>query len=139
MNETAIAFDHLEVRAKTEKNGLQLDRIAVRDYTKDVEIGAFQLERGVRQRIKFNIVVEVSSTDAAKTDDVDQILSYDTITEAVDYQLHVERLNLLETLAERIASQVLSHIQAVRVFVRIEKMYRIPGSFGVEIVRTHTD
>lgn len=139
MNETAIAFDHLEVRAEIEKNGLQLDRIAVRDYTKDVEIGAFQLERGVRQRIKFNIVVEVSSTDAAKTDDVDQILSYDTITEAVDYQLHVERLNLLETLAERIASQVLSHIQAVRVFVRIEKMDRIPGSLGVEIVRTHTD
>ena len=75
-------------------------------------------------------------TDAAATDDVDQVLSYDTITEAIEYQLHVERLNLLETLAERIAAQILTHAQALRAFVRIEKLDRIPGSLGVEIVRT---
>lgn len=135
-NDTSIAFDQLEARADAGKGAVPLDRIAVRDYTKEVEIGAFQVERGVRQRIKFNIVLEVSSTDAAETDDVDQVLSYDTITEAIDYQLHVERLNLLETLAERIAAQILTHRQAIRAYVRIEKLDRIPGSLGVEIVRT---
>lgn len=134
--ETNTAFDLLEARASASANGDPLDRIAVRDYTTDVEIGAFQVERGVTQRIKFNVVLEVMPTDGAATDDVDQILSYDTITEAIDYQLHVERLNLLETLAERIAAQILTHSQALRVFVRIEKLDRIPGSLGVEIVRT---
>ena len=136
-SETSIAFDQLEARASASTNNEPSDRISVRDYTVDVEIGAFQVERGVTQRIKFNIVLEVSNSAAAQTDDVDQVLSYDTITEAIDYQLHVERLNLLETLAERIAAQILTHAQAIRVFVRIEKLDRIPGSLGVEIVREH--
>jgi dihydroneopterin aldolase len=134
-NDTNTAFERLEARATANTNGDPLDRISVRDYTTDVEIGAFQVERGVTQRIKFNVVLEVLPTAAAATDDVDQVLSYDTITEAIDYQLHVERLNLLETLAERIAAQILNHRQALRVFVRIEKLDRIPGSLGVEIVR----
>jgi dihydroneopterin aldolase len=138
-DETTIAFDRLEARANATTSGDPLDRISVRDYTVDVEIGAFQVERGVTQRIKFNIVLEVSNTTAAETDDVDQVLSYDTITEAIDHQLHVERLNLLETLAERIAAQILNHAQAIRVFVRIEKLDRIPGSLGVEIVRGGQD
>jgi dihydroneopterin aldolase len=135
-NDTNTAFERLEARVSADANGDPLDRISVRDYTTDVEIGAFQVERGVTQRIKFNVVLEVLPTDAAATDDVDQVLSYDTITEAIEYQLHVERLNLLETLAERIAAQILTHAQALRAFVRIEKLDRIPGSLGVEIVRT---
>ena len=137
--EITTAFDKLEARANESVSGDPLDRISIRDYTTDVEIGAFQVERGVTQRIKFNVVLDVLPTAAAATDDVDQVLSYDTITEAIDYQLHVERLNLLETLAERIATQILSHSQAMRVFVRIEKLDRIPGSLGVEIVRTRQD
>ena len=57
------------------------------------------------------------------------------IIEAIDDQLNFERLNLLETLAERVSDQILSHNQAIRVFTRIEKLDRIPGSLGVEIVR----
>lgn len=134
-NDTTLAFGALDARAQaTAADGL-LDRICVRDYTKEVEIGAFQSERGVSQRVRFNIVLEVASSAAAKFDDVDQVLSYDTITEAIEDQLAFERLNLLETLAERIAEQVLENPKAVRVFVRIEKLDRIPGSLGVEIVR----
>jgi len=57
------------------------------------------------------------------------------IIEAIDEQLNFERLNLLETLADRVSEQILSHQQAIRVFIRIEKLDRIPGSLGVEIVR----
>lgn len=137
-NETALAFDTIEARALA-SSADPLDRIAVRDYTVDVEIGAFQSERGVTQRIRFNVVLEVASTAAAKFDDVDQVLSYDTITEAIDHQLEVERLNLLETLAERIAAEILSNRKAIRVFVRIEKLDRIPGSLGIDIVRSKAE
>jgi len=34
------------------------------------------------------------------------------IIEAIDDQLNFERLNLLETLAERVSDQILSHNQA---------------------------
>ena len=133
-----VAFESLEARAIAQ-TGDPLDRIAVRDYVKAVEIGAFQSERGVTQNIRFNVVLEVAHSAAAATDDVDQVLSYDTITEAIDHQLEVERLNLLETLAERIAAELLGYRKAQRAFIRIEKLDRIPGTLGVEIVRTRAE
>ncbi len=111
------------------------DRIFVRDFVKDVEIGAFQSERDVVQRIMFNVVLDVASANTDQIDDVDQILSYDAITDAIEHQLAVERLNLLETLAERIASEILQHGRAQHVMVRIEKLDRIPGTLGIEIQR----
>ncbi|MEM1301711.1 MAG: dihydroneopterin aldolase, partial [Pseudomonadota bacterium] len=69
-------------------------------------------------------------------DDVDLILSYDRITEAIEGELSEERLNLLETLAARIADRILLEPQALRAFVRIEKLDRGPGTLGVEIART---
>ncbi len=102
----------------------------MRDYTRQVEIGAFRSERGVTQRIRFNVVLEVSHHAAARDDDVDKVISYDTITEAIDHELAAERINLLETLAERVAARCLADRRAVRVFVRIEKLDRIPGALG---------
>ncbi|WP_281825798.1 dihydroneopterin aldolase [Jannaschia rubra] len=119
--------------------GLPLDRISLRDHIRDVEIGAFQAERGVTQRVRFDIVAEVvPDADAVASDDVDGILSYDTLIEAIGLELEAERLNLLETLAERIAARVLLHERAARVFVRIEKLDRGPHVLGVEIVRART-
>lgn len=132
----AVDFGTLDERSWTMAGDDPLDRIAVRDYVVETEIGAFQSERGVTQRVQFNVVVEVARHAAAATDDVDQVLSYDTITQAIDAQLRTERINLLETLAERIAERVLANPKAVRIFIRIEKLDRIPGTLGVEIVRT---
>lgn len=135
-DETTLAFAAPEARAAATAKGAPLDRISVRDYTIDADIGAFQVERGVPQRLRFNVVLEVARHAAAASDDVDQVLSYEAIVEAIDQQMALERLNLLETLAERIAEQILTHPQSVRVFVRIEKLDRIPGVLGVEIVRS---
>jgi dihydroneopterin aldolase len=72
-------------------------------------------------------------------DDVDRILSYDRITEAIDAELAAERLNLLETLAERVAERILAEPAAMRVFVRIEKLDIGPYALGVEIVRSRAE
>lgn len=138
-NETSLAFDHPEARAKAMAGDLPLDRISVRDHVVEVEIGAFQAERGLTQRVSFNVVVEVRPVDAELDDDVDRILSYDRVTEAIAAALAEERLNLLETLAERVAERILAEPQAVRAFVRIEKLDRGPGALGVEIVRAGED
>jgi dihydroneopterin aldolase len=129
------AFGHPEERAAATAGAKPLDRISVRDYVVEVEIGAFAQERGHLQHVRFNIVVEVLPAQTPLDDDVDRILSYDRLTEAVQIELHSERINLLETLAERVAQRILQERQAVRVFVRIEKIDRGPYDLGVEIVR----
>ena len=131
-----LAFEHPSARAEAAgQPSRPPDRISLRDHVVEAEIGAFQQERGRRQRLAFNVVVEVAPPGRPLDDDVDRILSYDTITEAIAHELAEERLNLLETLAERVADRILHAPQALRVFVRIEKLDRGPGALGVEIVR----
>ena len=138
-NEIKLAFSHPVERSRSNFSDVELDRISLRDHIVEVEIGAFQSERGTTQRICFNVVVEVKSVHQVIDDDVDKILSYDKVTEAISDEVFAERVNLLETLAERIADRVLNEPQAHRVFVRIEKLDRGPGALGVEIVRTEKD
>ncbi|KPQ07585.1 MAG: dihydroneopterin aldolase FolB [Rhodobacteraceae bacterium HLUCCA12] len=131
-----LAFAHPEERAEATAPTDPRDRIALRDYLVDADIGAFQSERGHRQRLLFNVVVEVAPPSAPLDDDVDRILSYDRITEAISDELASERINLLETLAERVAERILAEPRAMRAFIRVEKLDRGPGALGVEIVRS---
>ncbi|WP_299790325.1 dihydroneopterin aldolase [uncultured Marivita sp.] len=138
-SEIRLAFAHPSERAIATAQDGPVDRISLRDHIVNVEIGAFQAERGTTQRICFNVVVEVQPIVGHIDDDVDRILSYDRVTEAIAAELGAERLNLLETLAERIAERILQEPQALRAFVRIEKLDRGPGALGVEIVRSRSD
>lgn len=136
ISDITLAFAHPEERAEASAGADPRDRISLRDHVVEADIGAFQQERGARQRLRFNVVVEVRPAPAPLDDDVDRILSYDRITEAIAAELAAERLNLLETLAARVAERILAEPQAMRVFVRIEKLDRGPGALGVEIVRS---
>lgn len=136
-DEIRLAFAHPAARAEASAPDTQpRDRISLRDHVIAVEIGAFQSERGTTQRVRFNVVVEVRPHGDDLGDDVDRILSYDKITDAIEAELSQERLNLLETLADRVAEHILTDPLAMRVFVRIEKLDRGPGALGVEIVRS---
>ncbi|WP_284164058.1 dihydroneopterin aldolase [Frigidibacter sp. SD6-1] len=129
-DESGAAFGPLDGSAD-----LSADRLILRDYVVSAEIGAFQHERGQEQRLRFSIVVELAPVGTSAGDDVDLILSYDRLIEAVDTELGSERLDLLETLAERIAARVLAEPQAAKVHLRIEKLDRGPWILGVEIAR----
>jgi dihydroneopterin aldolase len=134
--EIRLAFAHPEDRAEATAGPDPRDRISLRNHLVTADIGAFQAERGRPQRLLFNVVVEVRPNPAPLADDVDRVLSYDRITEAIADELGSVRVNLLETLAERIADRILAEPQAMRAFVRIEKLDRGPGALGVEIVRS---
>jgi dihydroneopterin aldolase len=131
-----LAFAHPLERAEASASADPRDRISLRDHIVEADIGAFQQERGHRQRLRFNVVVEVRPVTEPLLDDVDRILSYDRITEAIAAELAAERLNLLETLAERVADRILAEPAAMRAFIRIEKLDVGPYALGVEIVRS---
>lgn len=111
------------------------DQIHLSDYIVAAEIGAFQSERGLAQRLRFNLVVDLAEPVIGVADDVDRILSYDVLTDAISSGLSDDRFNLLETLAEKIAAEILAHPRAGRVRVRIEKLDRVPGALGVTLTR----
>lgn len=111
------------------------DQIHLRDYIVAADIGAFQSERGREQRLRFNLTVDLADPVIGVGDDVDRILSYDVLTDAVGAGLGDERFNLLETLAEKIAAEVLNHPRAAQITITVEKLDRIPGALGVTLTR----
>ena len=113
----------------------QADRIFLRDHVLSADIGAFQSERGLEQRLRFNITVDLRHSVSGSDDHVDHILSYDVLTQAVTTALADQRYNLVETLAEKIAAEVLAHPRAAQVAVTVEKLDRGPGALGVSITR----
>ena len=113
----------------------QPDRIHLRDHVVAADIGAFQSERGQDQRLRFNLTVDLADPVDGAEDEVDAILSYDVLTGAVASALADQRYNLVETLAERVAAEVLAHPRAARIEVTVEKLDRGPGALGVTIAR----
>lgn len=113
----------------------QPDRIHLRDYVLATDIGAFQSERGQSQRLRINITVDLRAPVDAADDEVDAIMSYDVLVHAVSAALADQRYNLVETLAEKIAAEVLTHPRAARIEVCVEKLDRGPYALGVTITR----
>lgn len=114
---------------------IQPDRIHLRDHVISAEIGAFQSERGHTQRLRFTLTVDLRDPIGGVDDHVDRILSYDVLTQAIETALADQRYNLVETLAERIAAEILAHPRAAHVEVTVEKLDRAPGALGVTINR----
>ena len=139
MIERALLPDRLDAGANAETES-QADRIFLRGYTREIEIGVYTEEVGVTQRVRFDIVLEVTRNTAHIDDQVGRVINYDDLIEAIDGLIAGPRISLLETFAERLAQLCLIDPRARRVHIRIEKLDRLPGgaTLGCEISRHRT-
>ena len=129
-------FEKKDLQNPAAKKKENVDYILVRDYVREIDIGAFQSEYGVKQRVSFNVILEVNSNNYEMHDDVDRVLSYDNIIEILEDEINQKRFALLETLAEQIALSCLCLESVIAATVRIEKLDRVIGKLGVQISRT---
>ena len=111
------------------------DRVFVHDLVLDAEIGVYTHEKGVTQRARFSVDIEVAPTSQAIDDQIERVLDYDMIIATIKGILGEGHINLVETLADEIATRCLSHPRAASVKVKIEKLDKVPGAVGVEFVR----
>ena len=116
------------------------DRIFLSNYVREFEIGAYASERGVTQRVRFDVTLEVARNTAHVDDQAARVVSYDDLVGSIDELIYGPRINLLETFAERLAQRCLTDPRARRVHIRMEKLDRLDGTagLGVEIVRVRT-
>lgn len=113
-----------------------LDKISVRGLVVACFIGAFEEEKASKQRVRFHVEVSVYPSQHRGSDDVSHVVSYDLIVEAIHSVIGEGHINLVETLAERVAARCLAHRRAAKVQILVEKLDRLEGaSLGVEIER----
>jgi len=114
------------------------DRIFVRELVLDCAIGVYPEEQGVTQKVGFSIEATIAPDVASRHDQIAEVPSYDDLSNAVKDTLAAGHINLVETMAERIADKILSDKRILSVRIRIEKLERGPAAVGVEIVRPRT-
>ena len=119
------------------RTGEPVDRIFLRDYVRAVEVGVRPDEFGVRQRLRFNVALDVVGRSFHDDDPDDPPLDYDRLVRAVEEVAAAGRINFLESFAERIAERCLAYPHARFVHVRVEKLDRLHegATLGVEIAR----
>jgi dihydroneopterin aldolase len=112
--------------------------VFVRDLVQMCAIGVHDHERKAPQRVRLNLDLAVFEGDASHVaDDIKNVVCYEEITRAVRAVCARDHINLVETLAEDVASVCLTHGQVRSVRVRVEKLdvFEDVSSVGVEIER----
>jgi dihydroneopterin aldolase len=113
---------------------VETDRVFVHDLVMPVSIGAYDFERSKTQRVRFNVDADVRRA-AHHAEDMRDIFSYDLIVDSIRLILARGHIDLVETVAERLADALLAHPRLAAVKVRVEKLDVIDGSVGIEISR----
>jgi dihydroneopterin aldolase len=121
---------------RPELGSAELDRVFMHDLVLDAEIGVYTHEKGVTQRVRFSVEVDLLPPARALEDDIGRAFDYDTIIKGIKDIVARGHINLVETLAEEVARHCLVHPRAARVTVKIEKLDKEPGAVGVQIVRS---
>lgn len=109
--------------------------VFVRDLTLEAHIGVYAHEHGHTQPIRVNVDLTVS--EAPHGDKLANVVCYETVVNNIKALVADGHLNLVETLAERVAAQCLADERVTVARIRIEKLAAIPeaASVGVEIER----
>ncbi len=116
----------------------QLDAIFIKDMVFKASIGVYEDEKKAPQNLKANIIVHVSTSGAAyQKDDIQDVMSYEYIVQAIEDVKSEGHIHLLESFAERLAQKCLNHPMALDVDVTLEKenMFGYGEMAGVRITR----
>nr|NLD40771.1 2-amino-4-hydroxy-6-hydroxymethyldihydropteridine diphosphokinase [Actinomycetales bacterium] len=84
------------------------DTIWLRGITAHAHHGVFAFEREQGQKFVLDVGYEVDTRTAARSDSVEDTVSYAEVADALHHLLVTEPLNLVETVAERMAAAVLA-------------------------------
>jgi dihydroneopterin aldolase len=115
-----------------------LRHVFVHDLEMAASIGVHTHEKTGKQRIRINLDLAVREVDSTKINDsLANVVCYEGVVSSIRRLIDAGHVNLVETLAERIAALCLEDIRVRVARIRVEKLDVFPDatSVGVEIER----
>lgn len=111
--------------------------VFIRDLVIPWLIGVHRHEHGGKQRVRINVELKVAEDDRPIDDALSNVVCYEALVEGIRLLADSGHVNLVETLAERIAEQCLADGRVGKATVRVEKLdvFDDAASVGVEIER----
>jgi len=97
------------------------DRLAVRGIAVHGHHGVFEFERREGQEFRIDLVLGMDTSGAARSDDLQDTVDYGTLVDQVSSAVANDPVDLIETLAQRIADICLRNDQVTDVEVTVHK------------------
>jgi dihydroneopterin aldolase len=106
-----------------------LDQIFISQLRLEATIGVYPQERLAPQTLIVDIELTTDIHKAAQSDDLADTIDYDQLIKQLQQWTTERAFNLVETLADYLATKILNtpHVQAVRL-----KLYKFPAGLPIE-------
>ena len=111
-----------------------MDIIFLNDLRIETTIGIFEWERRIRQTVTLDIEMATDAARAAASDRIEDALDYKAITKRVIEFVSESEYQLVETLADRVASLIRDEFSVPWVRLRLNKRYAIRGATDVGVI-----
>jgi dihydroneopterin aldolase len=133
-------FKIVELKSKKNKNTIKRT-VLIKDFIIYEIIGIHQNEKVNKQKIVFNIVIDVNQNIYQDENDLSSIVDYEKITNKLKKLAKNKKYNFLESLAEDSFNEIFSDKRINSVKIKIEKPDALANaqSVGVEVFKSRND
>ena len=114
-----------------------MDKVFIKGLHIQTTIGFFQWEKEIKQTLVIDVAMAWDTAKAAVNDELDKTLDYAEISTAIETFANNNPVDLLETLAERMAAFLMAHYHIPWLSLSIGKPGAVHNAdtVGVEIER----
>ena len=130
------------IELKPEKNKGSVKRsVFIKDFIIQEIIGIHEHEKVKKQKIKFNIVIDVDQSTVPNEKEIKSIVDYEKITNKLENLAKSKKYNFLESLAEDSFKEIFEDKRIDAITIKIEKPDAIKNaeSVGVKVFKTRND
>tara|TARA_B110000008_G_C16852412_1_gene517317 strand:+ start:159 stop:587 length:429 start_codon:yes stop_codon:yes gene_type:complete len=133
-------FKIVELKSKKNKNTIKRT-VLIKDFIINEIIGIHKNEKINKQKIIFNIVINVNQNIYPDENDLSSIVDYEKITNKLKKLAKNKKYNFLESLAEDSFKEIFADKRINSVKIKIEKPDAIVNaqSVGVEVFKSRND
>ena len=118
-------------------DGTQLmakDIIFIEGLEIETIIGVYEHERDIKQKVVLDIEMTISESDAASSDDLRHTVDYDAVSKLVTSYVIDTQYQLIESLAEQVASLVLGAFATDSLKLKLSKPGAVKNAKSVGLI-----
>ena len=118
-------------------DGTQLmakDIIFIEGLEIETIIGVYEHERNIKQKVVLDIEMTIPESDAASSDDLRHTVDYDAVSKLVTSYVIDTQYQLIESLAEQVASLVLGAFATDSLKLKLSKPGAVKNAKSVGLI-----
>ncbi|EIJ71818.1 dihydroneopterin aldolase [Pasteurella bettyae] len=110
------------------------DRIFIEELTVFAQIGVYEWEQQIKQKLIFDIEMLWDSRKAAETDNVSYCLNYAEVSEFIIQYVQSKPFLLIERVANEVAEQLQQRFSIQWLKIKLSKPNAVPQARNVGII-----